>query len=100
MASVILWVMVQALATIVFVNRYLTGLVLRVFRGDRWDETVDDYEPTVTVVIPMFNEGEAIADTLRTHPRRRLSARQAPHRRASTTAPPTTASSIARDGRT
>ncbi|MBL0215807.1 MAG: glycosyltransferase [Myxococcales bacterium] len=58
------WVVVQTLATIVFVNRYIGGLVLRVVRGDRWDETVDDFEPTVTVIIPLYNEGQAIRETL------------------------------------
>jgi cellulose synthase/poly-beta-1,6-N-acetylglucosamine synthase-like glycosyltransferase len=37
---------------------------LRVIRGDKWDETVDDFEPTVTVVIPLYNEGAAIRETL------------------------------------
>src|SRR5690606_28691211 len=38
--------------------------ILRVVRGKKWDETRDDFEPTVTVVIPMFNEGEAVRETL------------------------------------
>ncbi len=29
------------------------------------DETVDDYEPTVTVITPMYNEGETIRQTIR-----------------------------------
>lgn len=29
------------------------------------DEVTDDYEPTVTVVTPMFNEGEGIRETIR-----------------------------------
>ncbi len=37
----------------------------RVIRGKTWDESRDDYEPTVTAVIPMFNEGTAIKETLR-----------------------------------
>lgn len=60
------WALVHALALVVFVNRYIGGLLLRVLRRRRWDETVDDYTPTVTVVIPLFNEGSGIADTLRT----------------------------------
>jgi cellulose synthase/poly-beta-1,6-N-acetylglucosamine synthase-like glycosyltransferase len=39
-------------------------MALRVIRRKRWDETVDDYVPTVTVVIPLFNEGAGIAATL------------------------------------
>ena len=48
-----------------YVNRYLGGLVARAMRGDKLDETTDAFEPTVTVVIPLFNEGAAIAETLR-----------------------------------
>jgi len=49
---------------VVFVNRYLGGLVMRVLRRGRWDATVDDYVPDVTVVIPLYNEGAGIAETL------------------------------------
>jgi cellulose synthase/poly-beta-1,6-N-acetylglucosamine synthase-like glycosyltransferase len=53
------------LAVLVFVNRYIAGMVLRVIRGRNWDEVrTDGYEPTVTAVIPMFNEGAAIKETL------------------------------------
>jgi cellulose synthase/poly-beta-1,6-N-acetylglucosamine synthase-like glycosyltransferase len=58
------WLFVHALATIIIVNRYIGGLVLRVVRGAKWDETTDDFEPTVTVVVPLFNEGSAIGETL------------------------------------
>jgi cellulose synthase/poly-beta-1,6-N-acetylglucosamine synthase-like glycosyltransferase len=61
----VLWVIVHSLAVVVFVNRYIAGIILRVIRGNSWDETRDDYEPTVTAVIPMFNEGKAIKETLR-----------------------------------
>jgi N-acetylglucosaminyltransferase len=59
-----LWVIVHCLAVVVFVNRYVAGILLRFFRGRKWDETRDDYEPTVTAIIPMFNEGAAIKETL------------------------------------
>jgi cellulose synthase/poly-beta-1,6-N-acetylglucosamine synthase-like glycosyltransferase len=59
------WVLVHSLALVVFVNRYLGGLLVRLIRRRGWDATVDDYVPTVTVVIPLFNEGGGIADTLR-----------------------------------
>jgi cellulose synthase/poly-beta-1,6-N-acetylglucosamine synthase-like glycosyltransferase len=59
-----LWVLLHALAVIVFVNRYVAGIALKVLKGKNWDETRDDFEPTVTAVIPMFNEGEAIKETL------------------------------------
>ncbi len=58
------WVIVYGLGMIVFVNRYLGGVLLRRIRGTQFDETRDDYEPTVTAVIPMFNEGAAIKETL------------------------------------
>ncbi|HSN28534.1 MAG TPA: glycosyltransferase, partial [Kofleriaceae bacterium] len=64
MTTHVLWILIHCLALVIFVNRYLAGVVLRLVRGNKWDETRDDYEPTVTVVIPMFNEGEAIKETL------------------------------------
>src|SRR5689334_7652683 len=60
----VLWVIVHSLAVVVFVNRYIAGILLRIIRSKNWDETRDDYEPTVTAVIPMFNEGSAIKETL------------------------------------
>lgn len=61
----VLWVLVHSLAVLVFVNRYVAGIVLRVIRGSQWDEVRHDgYEPTITAVIPMFNEGAAIKETL------------------------------------
>jgi cellulose synthase/poly-beta-1,6-N-acetylglucosamine synthase-like glycosyltransferase len=65
MTTHLLWVIVHSLAVVVFVNRYVAGIILRVIRGKTWDECRDDYEPTVTAVIPMFNEGAAIKETLR-----------------------------------
>ena len=64
MTTHVLWVLVHSLALVVFVNRYVAGVFLRVVRGKKWDEARDDFEPTVTVVIPMFNEGKAIQETL------------------------------------
>ncbi len=73
-----LGVLIQSLVLIVFVNRYVAGLFLRLLRGKSWDRARDDFEPTVTVVIPMFNEGIAIQETLRSllaqaYPRDKLS---------------------------
>ena len=48
----VLWVIVHSLAVVVFVNRYIAGIILRLSRGKNWDETRDDYEPTVTAVTP------------------------------------------------
>jgi N-acetylglucosaminyltransferase len=60
----VFWVIVHSLAVVVFVNRYVAGMILRLVRRNKWDETRDDFEPVVTAVIPMFNEGEAIRETL------------------------------------
>jgi len=72
-----LWIIVHCLAVVVFVNRYIGGILMRFARGRRWDEARDDYEPTVTAVIPMFNEGAAIQETLQSlvdsdYPRHKL----------------------------
>ena len=64
MTTFVLWSLVKLLALVVFINRYVAGVLIRIVRGKKWDETRDDFEPTVTVVIPMFNEGEAIKETL------------------------------------
>ncbi|MFN0245859.1 MAG: glycosyltransferase [Kofleriaceae bacterium] len=59
-----LWVICHCLAVVVFFNRYVAGLILRFVRRKQWDEVRDDYEPRVTAIIPMFNEGAAIKETL------------------------------------
>jgi cellulose synthase/poly-beta-1,6-N-acetylglucosamine synthase-like glycosyltransferase len=59
------WVVVQALALIVLVNRYVTGFVLKVVRGKRFEEVVDDYVPSITVVMPLYNESANVGDALR-----------------------------------
>jgi len=49
---------------IVFLNRYVFGLYLAMTRGKKFDETIEGYEPTVTVVVPLYNEGKSIYDTI------------------------------------
>src|SRR6266496_492189 len=49
---------------LVFVNRYVFGLFLKITKGGRFDAKVRDHEPTVAVVTPMFNEGRGIARTI------------------------------------
>ncbi len=63
MTTHVLWVLVHSLALVVFINRYVAGLLLRTIRGAKWDETVE-FEPTVTAVIPMYNEGKTVLETL------------------------------------
>src|SRR5690606_12525767 len=64
MTTYVLWTLVKLLALVVFINRYVAGVIRLILRGKKWDETRDDFEPNVTVIIPMFNEGEAIRETL------------------------------------
>jgi cellulose synthase/poly-beta-1,6-N-acetylglucosamine synthase-like glycosyltransferase len=49
---------------IVFLNRYIFGLYLALSKGRRFDEKIEGYEPTVTVVVPLYNEGKSIYDTI------------------------------------
>jgi N-acetylglucosaminyltransferase len=49
---------------IVFLNRYVFGLYLTLVRGRKLDETITGYEPTITIVVPLFNEGRSIYDTI------------------------------------
>ena len=49
---------------IVFLNRYVFGLYLTLARGRKLDSTIDGYEPTITVVVPLFNEGRSIYETI------------------------------------
>lgn len=49
---------------LVFANRYIFGVYVKHIRGRRFDETVTGYEPTVTIVVPLFNEGRSIYDTI------------------------------------
>ncbi len=48
---------------LVFLNRYVFGLYIRLVNKHRI-KTVEGYEPTVTVVIPLFNEGKSIYQTV------------------------------------
>jgi N-acetylglucosaminyltransferase len=49
---------------IVFLNRYVFGFYLTIIRRSKIDETIEGYEPTVTVVVPLYNEGRSIYDTI------------------------------------
>jgi len=69
---------IHLLILIVFLNRYVFGLYLRILRRRRVDERIEGYEPTITVVIPLFNEGRSIYDTIASivaleYPREKLS---------------------------
>jgi N-acetylglucosaminyltransferase len=64
MTTHLLWTLVKMLALVVFINRYVAGVLLRMVRGQKMDVFDTKFEPTVTAVIPMFNEGSTIKDTL------------------------------------
>jgi cellulose synthase/poly-beta-1,6-N-acetylglucosamine synthase-like glycosyltransferase len=49
---------------LVFANRYVFGLYLRIVKGRRFDVARTDYEPTVSIVVPLYNEGRSIFDTI------------------------------------
>ncbi len=56
---------IQLLFLLVITNRYVLGPLLRRLRGESFDPTVDGFEPTVAFVVPLYNEGRGIADTIR-----------------------------------
>ena len=49
---------------LVFLNRYVFGFYLTILRKKKIDETIEGYEPTITVVVPLYNEGKSIYDTI------------------------------------
>lgn len=51
--------------SLLFINRYFGGAWLKRLKGGASDDTIEGYEPTVTVVVPMFNEGEGIYHTVK-----------------------------------
>jgi cellulose synthase/poly-beta-1,6-N-acetylglucosamine synthase-like glycosyltransferase len=56
---------VYLLVLLVFINRYFGGMMLKRLKGKDFDATAEGYEPTVQVVIPLFNEGEGIYHTIK-----------------------------------
>ena len=97
MTTHVLWVLVHCAGARGVRQPLRRRVSCRVVRGKNWDETVDDFEPTVTAVIPMFNEGKAIQETLQSLLDSDYPARKAARSSASTTARPTTATSMARE---
>lgn len=55
---------VGILILLVFMNRYLGGMFWKRLRGKDFDPTIQGFEPTVTAVIPLYNEGEGIFHTV------------------------------------
>src|SRR5688500_6115873 len=58
-------VAISLLVFMVFTNRYILGLYLKKLKGKNFDETISGYEPTVTIVTPMYNEGSGIYDSIK-----------------------------------
>ena len=56
---------VYLLVLLVFMNRYFGGLFLKQLKGASFDRSTSGYEPTVQVVIPLFNEGEGVYHTVK-----------------------------------
>lgn len=54
----------QLLFLLVLMNRYVLGPFLARLHGAHFDETRDDYEPRVAIVVPLFNEGRGILHTV------------------------------------
>jgi cellulose synthase/poly-beta-1,6-N-acetylglucosamine synthase-like glycosyltransferase len=68
---------IQLFIFLVFLNRYVFGLYLTLVKGKRMDPTTRSFEPTITVVVPLFNEGPSIYDTIKSilraeYPREKL----------------------------
>ncbi len=55
---------IHMLLLVVLMNRYVLGPLLRRAKGAQVDQTTDGFEPTVAIVIPLFNEGRGIHDTI------------------------------------
>lgn len=55
---------VYLLVLLVFVNRYFGGMLLKRMKGAAFDAEVEGYEPTATVVVPLYNEGKGIYRTI------------------------------------
>ena len=64
MLNSMLLIGLQALGLIVFFNRWIASIALKILRRKVFDEADYTRQPTVTVVVPLFNEGEGIRATL------------------------------------
>ena len=57
-------ILLQLLGAVLFFNRFIAGIALRIIKKKAFDEADYAYEPTVTIVVPMYNEGASIRSTL------------------------------------
>ncbi|MEM1348336.1 MAG: glycosyltransferase [Myxococcota bacterium] len=59
---------IQILLAVVFANRYIIGTLLMWAKGKEFDKVLSestDWQPGVTITIPMYNEGEGIFRTVK-----------------------------------
>src|SRR5229473_5200716 len=49
---------------LVFFNRYILGNFLHRVRRKKFETPAAAIEPQVTVIVPMYNEGKAVAETI------------------------------------
>lgn len=52
------------LVLLVWANRWLVGLYLRIVRRSRFEVMDESFEPSVAIVTPMFNEGQGVFGTI------------------------------------
>lgn len=64
MLTAILFLLLQTLGMVVFFNRYIAGIAVKFLKKDVFHDADYTLQPTVTVVVPMFNEGKGIQKTL------------------------------------
>jgi cellulose synthase/poly-beta-1,6-N-acetylglucosamine synthase-like glycosyltransferase len=57
-------VLIHLLLLVVFTNRYILGMFLQRVRKEVFEARTEAFQPSVCIVIPMFNEGESIRHTL------------------------------------
>ncbi len=63
MAPILLW-LIMVLCLVISVAKYLMGLILRLaFPGTKIKKDYD-YEPTVSVLMPCYNEGKTVYETI------------------------------------
>lgn len=49
---------------VVFLNRYVFGFYLTRVKGSKIDEMITGFEPTITIVVSLFNEGPSIYEMI------------------------------------
>lgn len=52
------------LVLLVWANRWLVGVYLRIVRRSRFEMMDESFEPSVAIVTPMFNEGPGVFDSI------------------------------------